>query len=116
MTADTSAAAPRQELRSEDDPDAAPADQPGQDRPSASSAWSRVVWGLANLFLAFAYYPRVVRHSKFVIGILAIIGGVGGAALLFYFLNMFVEGLPRRLSEGVDPLRLPAARARCSSG
>ena len=35
--------------------------------------------------------------------LLAVVGGVGGAALLFYFLNMFVEGLPNRLSGGVIP-------------
>ncbi len=34
---------------------------------------------------------------------MALIAGVGGAAGLFYFLNMFVEGLPRRLSEGLIP-------------
>ncbi|MEO7132090.1 MAG: sugar ABC transporter permease [Dermatophilaceae bacterium] len=61
-----------------------------------------VVWALANLFLAFGYYPGWFG-SKIVIGILAIIGGVGGAGVLFYFLNMFVEGLPNRLSEGVIP-------------
>ena len=61
-----------------------------------------LVWALTNLFLAFGYYPEKF-HSKFVIGVLALIGGVGGAALLFYFLNMFVEGLPRRISERVIP-------------
>lgn len=61
-----------------------------------------VVWALSNLFLAFGYYPDAFG-SKFVVGLLAIIGGVGGAALLFFFLNMFVEGLPSRLSQGVIP-------------
>ncbi len=61
-----------------------------------------VVWGLANLFLAFGYYPEKFG-SKIVIGLLAVVGGVGGAAALFYFLNMFVEGLPNRLSQGVIP-------------
>jgi len=61
-----------------------------------------VVWALANLFLAFGYHPEWFGN-KLVIGLLAIITGVGGAALLFYFLNMFVEGLPRRLSEGAIP-------------
>jgi alpha-glucoside transport system permease protein len=60
------------------------------------------VWALANLFLAFGFYPDRFGH-KIVIGLLAIIAGVGGAALLFYFLNMFVEGLPSRLSQGVIP-------------
>ncbi|AXG14127.1 carbohydrate ABC transporter permease [Intrasporangium calvum] len=61
-----------------------------------------VVWLLANLFLAFSYYPEWFGH-KIVIGLLAIVGGVGGAAVLFFFLNMFVEGLPGRLSQGVIP-------------
>lgn len=63
-----------------------------------------VVWAIANLFLAFAYYPGVfLGGSKIVIGLLALVAGVGGAALFFYFLNMFVEALPRRLSEGLIP-------------
>ncbi|MDN5766421.1 MAG: sugar ABC transporter permease [Humibacillus sp.] len=61
-----------------------------------------IVWALGNMFLAFGYYPEKFG-SKIVIGVLAVIGGVGGAAALFYFLNMFVEGLPRRLSEGLIP-------------
>lgn len=61
-----------------------------------------IMWGLSNLFLAFGYYPDKFGN-KLVIALLAIVGGVGGAALLFYFLNMFVEGLPNRLSEGVIP-------------
>lgn len=62
-----------------------------------------MVWAIANLFLAFAYYPQWFGNNKVVIGILALIAGVGGAMAFFYFLNMFVEGLPRRLSEGVIP-------------
>jgi alpha-glucoside transport system permease protein len=61
-----------------------------------------VIWALANLFLAFGYYPQWFGN-KLVIGVLAIIGGVGGAALMFFFLNMFIEGLPRRLSDGAMP-------------
>ncbi|MEO6997445.1 MAG: sugar ABC transporter permease [Terracoccus sp.] len=61
-----------------------------------------IVWALGNMFLAFGYYPDKFG-GKLVIGVLAIVGGVGGAAALFYFLNMFVEGLPRRLSEGLIP-------------
>jgi alpha-glucoside transport system permease protein len=61
-----------------------------------------VVWALANLFLAFGYYPQWFGH-KVVIGLLAIVGGVAGAGLLFFFLNMFVEGLPSRLSQGLIP-------------
>jgi alpha-glucoside transport system permease protein len=101
MTADTSAAAPRQRLRTGDDPDAHLRTNPLK-LGIGLVGMIAVVWGLANLFLAFGYYPEWFGN-KFVIGILAIIAGVGGAALLFYFLNMFVEGLPRRLSEGVIP-------------
>jgi len=61
-----------------------------------------VVWAMGNLFLAFGYYPERFGN-KFVIGLLAIVAGVGGAALIFYFLNMFVEGLPERLTQGVIP-------------
>jgi len=101
MTADVSTAAPRQKLRTGDDPDAHLRTNPVKVALGIVGMLA-VVWGLANLFLAFGYYPQWFGN-KFIIGVLAIIGGVGGAALLFYFLNMFVEGLPRRLSEGVIP-------------
>jgi alpha-glucoside transport system permease protein len=61
-----------------------------------------VVWGIANLFLAFGYYPEKF-HGKVIIGLLALVAGVGGAAVLFFFLNMFVEGLPQKLSGRVIP-------------
>jgi alpha-glucoside transport system permease protein len=61
-----------------------------------------VAWAISNLFLAFGYYPQWFGNKVF-IGILALIAGVGGAAVLFYFLNMAVEGLPRKTSEGVMP-------------
>src|SRR6476619_7630889 len=101
MTAHTSAAPTRQSLRAGADPDAHLRTNPKKVALGIVGMIA-VVWGLANLFLAFGYYPEKFG-SKFVIAILAIVGGVGGAALLFYFLNMFVEGLPRRLSEGVIP-------------
>ena len=41
-----------------------------------------VVWALANLFLAFGYYPERFGN-KIVIALLAIVAGVAGAALLF---------------------------------
>ena len=100
MTAQTSAAAPRQKMRV-DDPGAALRANPAKIAIGIIGMVG-IVWGLANLFLAFGYYPQWFGN-KFIIGVLAIIVGVGGAALLFYFLNMFVEGLPRRLSEGAIP-------------
>ena len=60
-------------------------------------------WALGNLFLAFGYYPEWFLDNKILIAALALIGGVGGAALLFWFLNMFIEGLPNRLSQGIMP-------------
>ncbi len=100
MTTDTSAAAPRQKMRA-DDPGASLRANPAKIAIGIVGMVG-IVWGLANLFLAFGYYPQWFGN-KFIIGVLAIVVGVGGAALLFYFLNMFVEGLPRRLSEGAIP-------------
>ena len=62
-----------------------------------------IVWFVANLFLAFAFHPEWFFDNKILIGVLALIAGVAGAAGLFYFLNMFIEALPRRLSEGLIP-------------
>jgi len=62
-----------------------------------------MVWLVANLFLAFGFYPQWFASSKILIAVLALLVGVGGAAALFFFLNMFIEGLPRRLSEGLIP-------------
>ncbi len=101
MTTDTSAAPSRMRSRSDDDPEAALRLNPAKVA-IGIVGMVLVVWLLANLFLAFGYYPDKFG-SKIVIGLLAIVGGVGGAAALFYFLNMFVEGLPRRLSEGLIP-------------
>ena len=61
-----------------------------------------VGWGLANLFLAFGYHPEWFGN-KIVIALLALVAGVGGAAIFFYFLNMFVEGFPQRISLSVLP-------------
>jgi alpha-glucoside transport system permease protein len=62
-----------------------------------------VVWGVSNLFLAFAYHPEWFADSKPLIGALALVAGVGGAGMFFYFLNMFVEGLPVKWSQRVMP-------------
>lgn len=61
-----------------------------------------VAWFLANLFLAFGYYPQWFGN-KIVIAVVALIAGVGGAAVLFWFLNMFVEALPQKFSLAVIP-------------
>ncbi|WP_344149358.1 sugar ABC transporter permease [Nocardioides koreensis] len=62
-----------------------------------------VVWFIGNLFLAMAYHPDWFGSSRILIGVIALIAGVAGAWLFFYFLNMFVEAMPGRLSRGVMP-------------
>lgn len=59
-----------------------------------------VMW---NAFLSFGLYPEVYLDNKFVIGVIAVLVGVGGAATLFFFLNMFVEGLPEKASVRLIP-------------
>lgn len=61
------------------------------------------VWLLGNLFLAFAYYPGWFFNSKILMAALGLVAGVGGAAVLFWFLNLAIEALPRRLEHGVMP-------------
>jgi alpha-glucoside transport system permease protein len=60
-------------------------------------------WFVYNAFLAFAYYPEWFFDSKVLIGLLALVAGVGGAFAFFYFINMFVEGLPGRWSRALMP-------------
>jgi len=63
---------------------------------------------IGTTFQALALYvdtiPRILQ------GLIAVVAGVLGAAILFYFLNMAVEGLPRRASGAVIPFAflLPA--------
>jgi alpha-glucoside transport system permease protein len=59
-------------------------------------------WALTNLFLAFGYYPEKFG-SKIVIAVVALVAGVVGAAVFFWFLNMFIEGLPSRTSIALMP-------------
>ncbi len=56
-----------------------------------------------TIFLSFGLRPEWYFDSKFLIGIIAIAVGVGGAAVLFFFLNMFVEGLPQKASLALIP-------------
>lgn len=60
-------------------------------------------WFVANASLSFAYYPDWYADSKILIGLLALVVGLVGAYGFFYCLNMFVEGLPGRLSRGLMP-------------
>lgn len=58
-----------------------------------------IVFG--TVFQALSIYsdsiPRIIQ------GVIAVIAGVGGAALIFYFINAIVEGLPKRASEMAIP-------------
>lgn len=61
------------------------------------------VYLACNIFLAFAYYPQWFLNSSLLIGALGLIVGIGGSVLFFWFLNLCIEGLPSRMSEGVIP-------------
>ncbi len=56
-----------------------------------------------TVFVSFSLFPGIYLDSNIVIGAVAILVGVGGAAAFFYFLNMLVEGLPQGLSLKVIP-------------
>ncbi len=65
------------------------------------------IYVMVTVFQAIVIFdlPRVGQ------GLFAVIGGVGGAAALFYFLNMTVEGLSRIWEDRLKPyvFLLPAA-------
>lgn len=56
-----------------------------------------------TIFMSFGIFPEVYLDSKILIGLIAILVGVGGAGVLFWFLNMFIEGLPQKLSLKLIP-------------
>jgi len=60
------------------------------------------LWLVANTFLAISYYPQWFG-GRLVVGLVAVVAGVGGASAMFYFLNVFIDALPRRLSTGLIP-------------
>ncbi|MEZ5086254.1 MAG: sugar ABC transporter permease [Tessaracoccus sp.] len=62
-----------------------------------------VGWLMGNIFLSLAYYPQWYAANAVLMALVGMFTGVGGAALLFYFFNVFVEALPQRLAEGVIP-------------
>lgn len=94
------------------EPPEPPTPTPDEGPVAGSANWARAVFGLVamvvvatglwNLFLAMAYYPENFG-GRAVIAVLALIAGVGGAGLLFWCLNLFVEGLPARWSERLMP-------------
>lgn len=60
-------------------------------------------WLVINTFLAMAFYPGWFLGNQVLIAIVGVVAGVGGAALLFFFLNVFIESLPRRFAQGLIP-------------
>ena len=79
----------------------------------SKSSWLKVLLGLAglvvtavvmlNVFISFRDFPQWYGNSRILIGIVAIVVGVGGTGVLFRFLNMLIEGLPQRISLKVMP-------------
>lgn len=67
-----------------------------------------VGWFIGNGFLALAYYPQwfavgMPVFDKIIQALLAMVLGIGGAVLFFYYMNVFVEGLPGRLGQFLMP-------------
>lgn len=62
-----------------------------------------VTWLIINVFLSIAWFPGWYLNNRPLMAIVGIVAGLGGAALLFYFANVFAESLPQRLSQGVVP-------------
>lgn len=62
-----------------------------------------VAWLTANIFLSLAYYPGWYANNRILMALVGMIAGLGGAALLFYFLNVFIESLPQRFAQGLIP-------------
>lgn len=91
---------------------------PEQKRASSPANWTRacmgllgmvlIGWFVGNAFLALAYYPEwfsvgIPAVNKVIQALLAMIFGIGGALLFFASMNMFINGLPGRLSQFLMP-------------
>lgn len=60
-------------------------------------------YAMWTIFLSFGIYPDLYLDNALLIGVIAVAVGVGGAAVLFRFLNMFIEGLPERAQKLLMP-------------
>lgn len=60
-------------------------------------------WLIVNVFLSLAYYPQWYFGNRLLMGVVGMIAGIGGAALLFKFINVFIESMPQRYREGLIP-------------
>ena len=76
-------------------------------------SWPKIIVGIVGmgvtgylmytLFMSFGLRPEWYLDNKILIGVVAILVGVGGAAILFWFLNQFIEGLPQKTSLTLIP-------------
>lgn len=86
---------------------AVPPESPGEYKSPAS--WLKVLLGIVGLVITIAVIGTLFQAMtiydvpKLLQAVLATAGGVLGAGLLFYFLNMFVEGLPGGASQRLMP-------------
>lgn len=62
-----------------------------------------VGWVLGNGFLSLAYHPAWFGNNRILMAFVGIVLGIGGSALLFWCINVFVESLPQRLAQGLIP-------------
>lgn len=62
-----------------------------------------VAWLTINIFLSVAWFPSWYFNSRPLMAVVGMVAGLGGAALLFYFANVFVESLPQRFAQGLIP-------------
>ncbi len=60
-------------------------------------------YAMWTIFLSFSILPEVYLDNRIIIGVVAVVVGVGGAGVLFFFLNKLVEGLPERASTTLIP-------------
>jgi alpha-glucoside transport system permease protein len=82
-----------------------------RERADSKRRMAKLGIGLVGLFVALAVIGTTFQALAIyegsipglLQGLIAVLAGVFGAAVLFYFLNMLVEGLPKRLSQGVIP-------------
>jgi len=108
MSSDTMTTAPPEppdEMAHVEDPEAQPEPRKARSSVLLVGLVGMVLsgWFVVNAFLAMAYYPEWFLDSRLLIGLLSLIVGVGGASVFFYFLNMAVEGLPQKASQGLMP-------------
>ncbi len=62
-----------------------------------------VAWLIINIFLSIAWFPSWYFNNRPLMALVGIVAGLGGAAALLYFANVFAESLPQRLAHGVIP-------------